>query len=134
VTLIISARYYTAEMDALKQQWGNDGKSAFLNPPYGRLIGRFVKKAYEQAEAYPLFTVTMLIPARTDTKWWHAYCAKGEVRFVKGRLKFINPALPSYRADGQFKMSPAPFPSAIVVFGAEARMGTTTYVELHEKG
>lgn len=70
----------------------------------------------------------MLIPARVDTKWWVNYCAKGEVRFIKGRLKFVNPAFPSYREDGNFKLSPAPFPSAIVIFGAGVE-AATKYVE-----
>jgi phage N-6-adenine-methyltransferase len=125
-------RYYTEQQDALVQEWGKDAKSVWTNPPYGRIIPRFVKHAHEQTLKYPLLTVTMLIPARTDTKWWHNHCAKGEVRFIKGRLKFINPALPSFRADGDFKMSPAPFPSAIVIFGAEAVAGKTSYVEYRE--
>lgn len=128
----LCARHYTEEMDALKQEWGLDGKACFLNPPYGRWIGKFVHKAHCETEKYPNLTVVMLIPARTDTRWWHAHCALGEVRFLRGRLKFINPSLPSYREDGQFKVSPAPFPSAIVVFGAKAKAGTTRYVAYKE--
>lgn len=124
--------YYTAEMDALKQEWGKDAKSAYCNPPYGRLIAGFVKKAHEQTLKHPSLTVTLLIPARTDTKWWHNHCAKGEVRFQKGRFKFVNPALPSFREDGQFKLPPAPFPSAIVIFGAQAQAGKTSYVQYRE--
>jgi site-specific DNA-methyltransferase (adenine-specific) len=123
----LCARYYTEEKDALKQDWVKDATIAFCNPPYGRMIGKFVAKAYTETLRTEL-TVVLLIPARTDTKWWHAYCAHGEVRFIKGRLKFENPALPSWRADGNFKLSPAPFPSAIVVLGAKAKAGTTTYV------
>lgn len=51
--------------------------------------------------------VVCLVPARTDTKWWHDYAAKGEVRFVRGRLKFKTPGR---------KLGPAPFPSAVVIF------------------
>jgi phage N-6-adenine-methyltransferase len=124
------ARHYTAEDDALKQDWSSQGgHTVWLNPPYGRLIGKFVKKAYE--ESLKGLTVVLLIPARPDTKWWHAYCAKGHVRFIKGRLKFVNPSLPSYREDGDFKMSPAPFPSAIIIFG---RGQGTSYVEYREGG
>jgi len=65
-------------------------------------------------------TVVCLIPARTDTTWWHKYCMKGEIRLIKGRLKFVNRTLPSYREDGDFKTSPAPFPSAIIVFRPDA--------------
>ena len=125
-------RFYTAEEDALKQTWVNDGTMGFLNPPYGRLIGKFVTHAYQQTVNAD-FSVAMLIPARVDTKWWHGACAFGEVRFIKGRIGFINPTLPSYRADGNFKVSPAPFPSAIVVFGARAKMGTTRYVDYKVK-
>lgn len=115
---------FTQEDNALDQDWSRVANSVFCNPPYGRLIGKFVQKAYE--ESLKGIRVVLLIPARPDTKWWHAYCAKGEVRFIKGRLKFVNPTFPSYRKDGQFEISPAPFPSAIVVFGCGAR---TCYVE-----
>lgn len=74
-----------------------------MNPPYGREIGAWVRKAYETAKS-GIGTVVCLVPARTDTAWWHDFCAKGEVRFVRGRLKF-----------GTAKAS-APFPSAVVVF------------------
>jgi len=63
-----------------------------------------MKKAYESALAGA--TVVCLVPARTDTAWWFDYCAKGEIRFIKGRLKF-----------GGSK-NVAPFPSAIIVFSA----------------
>lgn len=77
--------------------------AVWMNPPYGREIGKWVKKAYE--ESLKGATVVCLLPARTDTKWFHAYIqGKAEVRFVKGRLKF-----------GGAKNS-APFPSMVVVF------------------
>ncbi len=114
-------KFYTAEMDALKQDWAKDGTTVWLNPPYGRLIGKFVKKAFEETTKSPRLTVVMLIPARTDTRWWHDYCSKGEIRLIRGRLKFINASFPSYRKDGDFKTSPAPFPSAIVVLGAKSK-------------
>jgi len=73
-----------------------------MNPPYGRGIGAWVKKAYETAqEGTP---VVCLLPARTDTRWWHDYCTKGLIHFVRGRLKF-----------GGHQNS-APFPSAVVIF------------------
>jgi len=98
--------FYSREMDALKQDWLKDsnGGSVFLNPPYGRLIGEFIKKAYE--ESIKGCNVVCLIPARTDTKFWHHYCQKGEVTFIKGRLKFVKDEI----------TAPAPFPSAIVRF------------------
>ena len=76
----------------------------FCNPPYGRGIGKWVEKAYMESQK-PNTLVVMLIPARTDTKWFHEFIyGKAEVRFVKGRLKF-----------GGSKGN-APFPSMIVIF------------------
>lgn len=92
-------RFFTPEDDGLAQRWTG---RVFMNPPYGRTIGDWVRKAYESARAGAL--VVCLLPARTDTAWWHDYAAKGEVEFVRGRLKF-----------GGAKFN-APFPSAIVVF------------------
>ena len=92
--------YYTPEIDGLKQEWEG---ICWMNPPYGRQIGIWLKKAYE--ESLKGITVVCLIPSRTDTKYWHDYCMKSsEIRFVKGRLKFGN------------STNSAPFPSAIVIF------------------
>ena len=75
-----------------------------MNPPYGRgVIDQWVAKAYESAMQDGC-TVVCLVPARTDTSWWHRFCAHGEVRFIRGRLKFEGAA------------HGAPFPSAIVIF------------------
>lgn len=92
--------YFTESVDGLAQDWS--GYTCWMNPPYGREIGAWMKKAYESSLAGA--TVVCLVPARTDTAWWHNYAAKGEVRFVRGRLKF-----------GGHQNS-APFPSAVVVF------------------
>ena len=78
-----------------------------MNPPYGRTIGLWMKKAYEESCNGAL--VVCLVPARTDTKWWHDYSMKGEVIFLRGRLKF-----------GGHKNS-APFPSAIIIFDKETK-------------
>lgn len=94
--------YFTPEMNSLKQSW--EGKTCWMNPPYGREIGLWVEKAFKEAQK-PGTIVVCLLPARTDTRWWHDYCMKGEIRFVRGRLKF-----------GSSKNS-APFPSAVVIFG-----------------
>ena len=89
--------YFTPEMDGLKQEWTG---VCWCNPPYGREIGKWVEKA-----AKSFATVVMLLPARTDTKWFHDWVLPyGEIEFLKGRLKF-----------GGAKNS-APFPSMIVVF------------------
>ena len=93
-------RYFTPTQDGLLQDWRG---VCWMNPPYGRKIGLWVRKAYETAVSGGGIVVCLL-PARTDTAWWHDYAMKGEVRFIRGRLKF-----------GGSKNS-APFPSAVVVF------------------
>ena len=93
-------KYYTPDTDGLKQEWNG---TCWMNPPYGRQIGEWLKKAYE--ESLKGNTIVCLIPSRTDTKYWHDYCMKAsEIRFVKGRLKFGNAT------------NSAPFPSAVIVF------------------
>jgi len=96
-------RFFTKEQDGLSQEWSG---RVFMNPPYGRSIGAWMRKAFESVETGRAEIVVCLLPARTDTAWWHDYCAKGEVRFIRGRIKF--------ERDG--KSAPAPFPSCIVVF------------------
>lgn len=91
--------YFTISDDGLNEKWTG---SVWCNPPYGREIGKWVKKAHESRETAE---VVMLLPARTDTKWFHDYIYnKAEIRFIKGRLKF-----------GGSKNS-APFPSMVVIF------------------
>lgn len=93
-------RYFTREQDGLDQDWRG---ICWMNPPYGRgITEKWMQKAYEASKKGA--TVVCLVPSRTDTKWFHEYAVKGEIRFVKGRLKF-----------GGAK-HPAPFPSIIVVF------------------
>lgn len=106
-------KYYTIEENGLNQQWTNE--TVFMNPPYGRQIGIWVQKAWFESK-HNNATVVCLIPSRTDTTWFHNICTTGEIRFIKGRLKFKNRLLPSYNDTGDFKISPAPFPSMIVVF------------------
>lgn len=96
--------FFTAEEDGLKQEW--NGK-VFMNPPYGRAIKEWVRKAYEEAISGRAEVVVCLLPARTDTAWWHEFVIKGEVRFIRGRLKF---------GDGT---NSAPFPSAVAIFRRE---------------
>ena len=91
--------YFTKEQDGLKQHWSG---SIWMNPPYGREISKWMEKAYQ--EGINGNNVVCLVPARTDTAWWHDYAMKGEITFLRGRLKF-----------GGHKNS-APFPSAIVIF------------------
>ena len=97
-------KYFTKADNGLEQCWG--GHTVFCNPPYGRAIGEWVKKCSEEAKK-PNTTVVMLIPARTDTSYFHDYIYQKDnvdIRFVRGRLKF---------GDGK---APAPFPSMVVIF------------------
>lgn len=96
------SKYFTIEDDGLSKDWSND--VVFMNPPYGREIKHWIKKAYE--ESLKGATVVCLIPARTDTTYWHDFIfdKADDIRFLKGRLKF-----------GNGKNS-APFPSAIVIY------------------
>ena len=89
----------------------------FMNPPYGRHIGKWIKKAYLESKKGGTWVVC-LVPARTDTKWWWDYCIKGEIRFLKGRIKFEN--------NGKESNS-ATFPSAIVIFGRRKRKHNVTF-------
>lgn len=91
--------FFDKQQDGLSQAWTG---VCWMNPPYGREIGKWVQKAYESAQKGA--TVVCLLPARTDTKWWHDFCMKGQITFIRGRLRF-----------GDSKNS-APFPSAVVVF------------------
>lgn len=95
-------KYFTKEDNGLIQDW--EGYRVFCNPPYGREIKKWVKKAYEESKKNNTLVV-MLIPARTDTSYFHDYIyKKSEIRFIRGRLKF-----------GGSK-NPAPFPSMVVIF------------------
>lgn len=93
-------KYFTREQDGLKQDWG--GEIIWCNPPYGKNIGAWVERCAKHKGL-----AVMLLPARTDTRWWQDHINDNPnaiVRFIRGRLKF-----------GGAK-NPAPFPSAIVIF------------------
>lgn len=105
---LVNIAYFTKQNDALNSDWHKFGKRVWCNPPYGRNIGEWVRKGYFEA-LLKRCTVVMLIPARTDTKWFHDYCLPAaEIRFIKGRLKFAD-------KNGEVK-GRAPFPSMIVIF------------------
>lgn len=97
------SNHYTKDDDGLSKNWG--GRRVFCNPPYGREIGKWVQKCYEESRKSDTLVV-MLIPARTDTAYFHDYIyhKAREVRFIRGRL--------------HFNESPqgAPFPSMVVIF------------------
>lgn len=104
-----SRKWFDRKTDALKYSWSvipyvnNKKEALWMNPPYGRSIDNWVRKAYEEATKGA--TVIALLPARTDTSWFHNYIYnKHEVRFLKGRIKFVD------------AKSSAPFPSMVVVF------------------
>jgi phage N-6-adenine-methyltransferase len=92
-------KFYTKEDDGLSKEWM--GK-VWMNPPYGKYIKDWMRKAYESSLNGAV--VFCLVPARTDTEWWHKYAMKGDIIFIKGRLKF-----------GGSKTS-APFPSVLIIF------------------
>lgn len=99
--------YFTPEINALAQSW-DVGGAVYCNPPYGRQIGKWIRKAYEESRrcTHP---IVMLIPARTDTSYFHDYIyGKAEIRFIRGRLKFTDES-------GQEKDA-APFPSMVVIY------------------
>lgn len=89
--------------DALVCDWKetSGGGWIFLNPPYGRAIKNFMRKAYD--ECLNGAKIVALVPARTDTAWWHDYCSPHTITFIRGRLKFGN------------SKNSAPFPSAIII-------------------
>lgn len=94
--------YFTKEQNGLDQDWS--GHRVFCNPPYGKDISKWVRKAYIEGHKENTLVV-MLIPARTDTAYFHDYILnRAEIRFLRGRLKF----------SGSSK--PAPFPSILVIY------------------
>lgn len=104
-------KYFTINENGLKQEWNG---TCWMNPPYGRNINKWMKKAYN--ESLKGNTVVCLIPCRTDTKYWHKYVMKAtEIRFIEGRLKF-----------GDSKNA-APFPSAIVIFNNKIGFNVVAY-------
>lgn len=93
--------HFTPEDDGLSKDWGLH--ACWMNPPYGAKIAAWMAKAYDASTKGA--TVVCLVPARTDTRWWHAFAEKAtERRFIRGRVKFVG---------AKFN---APFPCAIVVF------------------
>lgn len=97
------ARYFTRDDDGLTRPWAP--AVVWMNPPYGRDIAHWVRKAYQEAQRGAV--VVALIPSRTDTAWWHRYVMRAaEIRFIVGRVRFGTSSIN------------APFPSALVVFTA----------------
>ena len=103
-------KYFGVQDDGIRKAWTNE--TCWMNPPYGRELAKWIRKAWHESKMNNA-TVVCLVPARTDTKWFHNYCVHGEIRFLKGRLKFKG-------AEGS-----APFPSMIVVFRPETPLQIT---------
>jgi hypothetical protein len=107
----LTPNYLDEDLDGLSVVWF---RRVFVNPPYGRELGRWMKKAYLSSRAGA--TVVCLVPARTDVRWWHDYAMRSsEIRFVRGRLGFDD------------RKGRAPFPSCVVVFrygDEDARIST----------
>ncbi|MCH8273724.1 MAG: adenine methyltransferase [Armatimonadetes bacterium] len=104
------ARFFSIKDDGLAQAWGGGGSQkptiAWMNPPYGKTIKLWIQKAYQEAKCGSA-TVVSLIPARTDTAYWHDFVMKStQIIFVRGRLRFSG------------STNSAPFPSAVVIFEA----------------
>jgi len=106
------SKYYTKEQDGLKQDWSGD--IVYCNPPYGKEMTKWIKKSIEESKKGAICVV--LIPARTNTNWWHDLCMKAtEIRFLRGRPKF-----------GNMKHG-LPFPLALLIFSShtqELKIGT----------
>lgn len=104
-------RYFSEADDGLSRTWErfDGGQSrAWMNPPYGRQIGKWIQKAHEEAQAGRAVTVALL-PARTDTRWFHDIIVEHRYRFsfLRGRVTFVG------------AKHPAPFPSMIVIFAPD---------------
>ena len=94
--------YYTPKDDGLSKPWMG---GVWCNPPYGREISSWVKKAYEESQKKYNNFVLMLLPARTDTKWWWDWVqGKATLFFIKKRVKF-----------GDHNVG-APFPSVLALY------------------
>lgn len=112
-------RYFTKYDDGLTQEWV--GEVCWMNPPYGRDMGKWVQKAY--LESLNGATVVCLVPARTDVKWWHDFAMLGKIIFIKGRLKFqridgarLSHNGPAVREGRKRPQNTAPFATAFVIF------------------
>lgn len=105
----LCADYFTKETDGLTHSWA--GHRVWCNPPYGKDIALWVEKAWHETRDGET-CVVMLVPARTDTRWYHDYIQgkAAEVKFIRGRLKYTL---------GGVTQNSAPFPSMLVRWGGE---------------
>ncbi|QIL51241.1 adenine methyltransferase [Weissella coleopterorum] len=104
--------FISPETNSLTVDWSKLEGNLFLNPPYGRELSKWIKKAYESSLERQ-GNIVLLIPSRTDTSYWHNYIfGKAEIRFLRGRIKFENNGIAG---------DAAPFPSAIVIYNNDER-------------
>jgi site-specific DNA-methyltransferase (adenine-specific) len=117
----VCKRFFTEELDGLKQGWV--GNLVYVNPPYGRILNEWIDKALKEYDSGRSKRIVMLLPSRTCTRWFHRLYARSdvEIRFIKGRLKY---------GDGS---SPAPFPSMLVIIGANPDNLSTALEILSDK-
>ena len=113
------ARFFTKEDNGLAQPWAP--ARCWMNPPYGRDMGKWVRKAYEESQRGAL--VVCLVPARTDVAWWHDWAMKGEIILLRGRLRFqradgarLAHNGPAVREGRKPAQCTAPFASAVLVY------------------
>jgi phage N-6-adenine-methyltransferase len=113
------AAFFDRKQDGLKQRWTG---VVWCNPPYGRAIGLWLRKAWQSVQNGDAEVVVALVPARPGSGWWHDYCARGEVGFLRGRLKFGGCA------------TGAPFDSAVIVFRDTNRVTKCLINTPHREG
>ena len=114
-------QYYTAKDNGLEKVWSYSGHQVcWMNPPYGRALAKWVAKAH--AESLRGVTTICLVPARPDTAWWHEHALFAEIRFIRGRIYFLN-------TDGHKPIAserPA-FPSCLLIFGRAPGLSHIAY-------
>jgi len=104
--------YFTKKDNALLKDWSAAANIVWVNPPYGRGIGKWIEKAYK--ESLKGCTVIVLTYVRSDTKWWHDWALKAsEIRMIKGRIHFMRGDLKTTNA--------SPAPSCVLVFSEDKR-------------
>lgn len=106
--------FFTEKENGLVQPWFG---TVFVNPPYSQMA-KWAAKAYSEAKMGHTKNILFLCAARTDTCAWWDYLRWGDVRFIKGRLKFVG------------AKSSAPFPSALVIFRHNLSFSSTNYWDI----
>ena len=103
--------YWTKEDDALAKTWEGN---CWMNPPFGRHISKWVRKAYSEASNG---TKVCLIPVRSNTKWWAEVSPNSEIRFINGEVNFNNEPRGLW------------LPMCIIIFGEQAKVGTFSIID-----